>query len=95
MLSLCTYQYAGHGGNAYIVMRLNIDSVAQPHTMSLTGNTRYAGDFGLWQGSLNSGAHKISLEYRASAKTNNVVSSDLEWTRWNKWMNRAMTVIIC
>ena len=89
------YQYAGHGGNAYIVMRLNIDSVAQPHTISLTGNTPYAGNFGLWQGSLNSGAHKISLEYRASAKTTNTVSSDLEWTRWNKWMNRAMTVIIC
>ena len=89
------YQYAGSGGNAYIVMRLSVDSVAQPHTVSLTGNTLYAGNFGLWQGPLNSGTHDVALEYRASAKTDNTVSSDSEWKDWNKWMNRAMTVIIC
>ena len=89
------YQYAGSSGNAYIVMRLSIDSVTQPHTVSLTGNTQYAGNFGLWQGPINSGAHNVALEYRASAKTENTVSSDLEWKHWNKWMNRAMTVIIC
>ena len=89
------YEFAGSGGNSYIVMRLSIDSVAQSHTASLTGNTRYAGNFGLWQGSLNSGSHDVALEYRASAKTENTVSSDLEWKHWNKWMNRAMTVIIC
>ena len=89
------YQYAGYGGNSYVVMRLSIDSVVQKHTVSLTGNTPYVGNFGLWQGSLNSGAHKVTLDYRATAKTDNIVSSGLEWTRWNKWMNRAMTVIIC
>lgn len=91
------YQFSGHGGNAYIVMRLSIDSVVQPHTVSLTGNTRYAGNFGLWQGSLNSGNRKIVLQYRSSANTVNTVSSQLEWIRnhWNKWMNRAMTVIVC
>ena len=59
-------------------MHLSIDSVAQPHTVSLTGNTRYAGNFGLWQGPLNSGTHDVALEYRASAKTENTVSSELE-----------------
>ena len=89
------YQYSGIGGSSHIVMRLSIDSVAQKHTASLTGDTIFAGNFGLWQGSLNSGAHKVTLDYRSPVKTENTVSSDLEWTRWNKWHNRAMTVIIC
>ena len=89
------YQYSGHGGNSYVVMRLSIDSAVQKHTVSLTGDTAYIGNFGLWQGSLNGGAHKVTLDYRATAKTDNTVSSELEWKRWNKWMNRAMTVIIC
>jgi len=56
------YQFSGFSGNSHIVMRL---SIPQKHTVSLTGNT---GNFGLWQESLNSGAHKVSLEYRATAK---------------------------
>ena len=89
------YQYAGRGGSSHVVMRLSIDSVAQKHSVSLTGNTAYAGNFGLWQGSLKSGAHKATLDYRSPVKTDHTVSSDLEWKRWIKWMNRAMTVIIC
>ena len=89
------YQYSGGMGNSYVVMRLSVDSVVQKHTASLTGNTQYGGNFGIWQGSLNNGAHNVTLDYRSPAKTCNTVSSDLEWVRWNKWMNRAMTVIIC
>ena len=89
------YQYSGFGGNSYVVMRLSIDSVVQKHTVSLNGNTVYVGNFGLWQGSLNSGAHKATLDYRSPVRTDNTVSSELEWARWNKWMNRAMTVLIC
>jgi len=91
------YQYTGYGGNSYVAMRLNINSVPQPHTISLIGNTTFAGNFGLWQGFLSSGTHKITLDYRSSAKTESIVSSDLEWIRkkWNKWMNRVMTVIKC
>ena len=75
------YQYSGHGGNGYIV---SINSVAQPHTESLIGNTRYVGNFELWQGSLCSGTYKVALEYRSSARTVNTVSADLEWKCWNK-----------
>ena len=89
------YQYSGFGGNSHVVLRLSIDSVAQKHTVSLSGDATYAPNFGLWQGSLNSGAHKVTLDYRSPVETDNTVSSDLDWTRWNKWMNRAMTVIIC
>ena len=76
-------------------MRLSIDSIAQKYSASLSGNTYYAGNFGLWQGSLNSGKHKVTLDYHSLVETVNTVSPELEWTRWNKWMNRAMTVIIC
>ena len=89
------YQYSGFGGNKYVVMRLSIDSVVQKHTVSLIGDTTYTGNFGLWQGSLNVGAHKATLYYRSPVRTDNTVSSELEWRRWIKWMNRAMTVIIC
>jgi len=89
------YQYAGLSENSHVVMRLSIDSVAQKHTASLTGDTKYAGNFGLWQGSLSSGTHKVTLDYRSPANSHNTVSSDLEWKRYNKWMNRAMTVIEC
>ena len=41
------YQYSGGSGNSYVVMRLSIDSVSQKHMTSLTGNTAYAGNFGL------------------------------------------------
>ena len=91
------YQYSGRADNSHIVMRLSIDSVAQKHTVSLAGDLAYIGNFGLWQGSLSTGAHSATLDYRSPVKTTNTVSSDLEWVRksWNKWMNRAMTVIIC
>ena len=92
------YQYAGYSGNSHTVMRLSIDSVAQKHTVSLTGDTAYAGNFGLWQGSLNSGAHKITLDYRTPAKTTNGVSPNLDWQKvfaHTIWQNRALTTIIC
>ena len=89
------YQYSGYGGSSYIVMRLSIDSVVQKHTVSLTGDTVYAGNFGLWQGSLNSGAHKVTLDYRAPVVTQNVISSGQEWNDRGKWMQRSMSVIIC
>ena len=70
------YQYTGRSGGSHTVMRLSIDPVPQKHTVSLTGNTAYAGTFGLWQGSLNSGAHKITLDYRIPVKTTNTVSAN-------------------
>ena len=89
------YQYAGFSGNSHTIMRLSIDSIPQKHTVSLTGNTKYAGNFGLWQGALNPGGHKVSLDYRAAAKTVNTVSAEIQWKRWNKWQNRAMTIVYC
>ena len=89
------YQYSGHGANSHVIMRLSIDSMAQKHTVSLTGDLLYLGNFGLWQGSLNSGRHTIKLDYRSPVKTSHTILSEIEWISRKKWMNRAMTVIIC
>jgi len=92
------YQYAGSSGNSHVVMRLSIDSVAQKHTVSLTGDTAYAGNFGLWQGSLTSGAHKVTLDYRSPVATTNTISPNLDWKQsysYAIWHNRALTLIIC
>ena len=37
----------------------------------------------------------VTLDYRSPVSTTNTVSSDLEWKPYNKWMTRAMTVIVC
>ena len=89
------YQYSGYSGSCHIVMRLSIDSVSQQHTASLTGDTAYTGNFGLWQGSLNAGQHKVSLNYRSPAKTTYTASGDPECNNYNKWMNRAITITCC
>ena len=67
------YQYAGPVGNSHVVMRLTIDPAVHKHTVSLTGNTAYAGNFGLWQGSLNSGVHKTTPDYCSLVSTTNTV----------------------
>ena len=92
------YQYAGYSGNSHTVMRLSIDSVPQKHTVSLTGDTAFAGNFGLWQGLLNHGAHKVTLEYRTPAKTSNTVSPNLDWDKVHGyviWHTRSLTIITC
>ena len=89
------YQFSGDSRYSYVVMRLSIDSVPQKHTASLNGNTVHVGNFGLWQGSLNAGQHTVSLDYRSPRRIFHTVSGDREWIRWNKWMNRAMTIIHC
>ena len=88
------YQYSGYSVNSHIVMRLGIDSVPQKHTVSLTGDTVYAGNFGLWQGSLSSGAHKITLDYRSPAATTNTISPHFDW-RSKIQQNRVLTAIVC
>ena len=55
------YQYSGFGNNAYIAMRLSLNSVTQPHTISVIGNTQYIGNFGLWQGPLKRGKYTAAV----------------------------------
>ena len=59
------YQYVAKDRNTYTVNRLLIDSVSVKHTASVTGNTHYAGNSGMWQGMLSSGRHNIAVQHRS------------------------------
>ena len=59
------YQYSAYGRNTYTVTHLVIDSVPVKHTASITGNTLYAGNSGMWQGILSSGSHTIYVQHRS------------------------------
>ena len=54
------YQYSTCG-NSYVITRLVIDSVAIKHTASISGDSWYTGNSGLWQGVLSSGRHNIAV----------------------------------
>ena len=58
------YQYTGNGpSNYHTVTRMKINNVIEKHTAFHSGYTNYYGNFGLWQGSLDSGSHTILVEY--------------------------------
>ena len=80
------YQFAGRFVSKTIVLRLSINSIAQKHTVSLTGETAYGGLLGVWQGALDVGTYKIALEYRGNAAA--PLSGGL-------WETRALTIIYC
>ena len=61
------YQYTAFGHNTYTIDRLLIDSVPVKHTASITGNTHYAGNSGMWQGVLSSGRHTIAVQHRSGS----------------------------
>ena len=82
------YQHTGYGpkDDYYFVTRIKINSDLQKHTMHHSGYTKYNGNFGLWQGSLNSGTQNILVEYRNryTAKTDP-----------HYWQTRALTIVYC
>ena len=84
------YQISGHGpGNDYhIVTHLKIGTAIEKHTAFHSGkNTaNYFSNFGLWQGSLNSGTHAIAVEYRNSYATKNEPKY---------WQTRTLTIVQC
>ena len=85
------YQYSGYGpyNNYHIVTRIKINSAIQKHTACHSGKTgypHYYGNFGLWQGSLNSGTHTILVEYRNSHAAKNEALY---------WQTRALTIVQC
>ena len=82
------YQYTGHGPNSihYMVLRIKINSVVQKHTVSVPAYTYYYGNFGLWQGPLDSGNHNIVVEYRNRGATTSTP---------NNWETRALTIMYC
>jgi len=82
------YQYNGHGPNNihFMVLRIKINSVVKKHGVSVPGYTYYYGNFGLWQGSLDSGNHNIVVEYRNRGATTSKPSD---------WQSRGLTIVYC
>ena len=82
------YQYTGYAlrDDYYFVTRIKINTAVEKHTTYHSGYTRYYGNFGLWQGSLNSGTHAILVEYRNRAETKN---------QPQYWQTRALTIVYC
>ena len=68
------YHYSSYGGNTHTFTRLYIDSVQQ-QTYFITGNTRLAGNSGLWQGALSSGKHIIIVQIRRGYTTTHTVKT--------------------
>ena len=84
------YQLSGHGPglNYHLVTRIKINTAIKKHTTfhSGKGSAKYYGNFGLWQGSLNSGTHSITMEYHNSHEIKN---------KPNNWQTRTLTVVQC
>ena len=82
------YQYTGYGlqDDYYFVTHIKINAVVEKHTGYHSGYARYYGNFGLWQGPLNSGTHTILVEYRNRDATKN----DAHY-----YQTRALTIVYC
>ena len=86
--TIIMYQYSGYSPNNiyYFVSRIKINAVVEKHSTFHSGYTNYYGNFGLWQGSLNSGSHTIVIEYRNREATQNTP---------RYWQTRALTIVHC
>jgi len=86
------YQYAGYGGGtaprSHFVTRLSINCVPLKHTVAHSADTTYVGNFGMWQGPLATGIHKLALEYR-TPKALGIHPAKTDW------QTRTMTIISC
>ena len=83
------YQFSKLGRSTYTIARLVINSVVQPHTVSVRGNgdNTYAGLSGFWQGSLSAGTYQITVQHRGGARVNHSTLTD--------HLTRAMDIIYC
>ena len=83
------YQYSAYGRNTNTANRLLIDSIPTEHTASITGNTYFAGNSGMWQGILSSGSHTITVQHRSSS-----TYTHFSGNGYNR-VTRAMDIVGC
>jgi len=82
------YQFAGDGSGRHFVTRISINSIPLKHTVSHSSDTSFFGNFGMWQGPLSAGTHKVVFEYRLpKARKHHPEVTD--------WQTRTMSVISC
>ena len=81
------YQFTKLAHNSYTITHLVINSVIQPHTMSIkSASHNIVGLFGFWQGSLLAGTYQITVQHRGGIRGTH--SSSNAYTR-------AMDIIYC
>ena len=83
------YQLSGWDSNIsnyFLVTHIKINSVIQKHTVYHSGRKAYYENFGLWQGSLDTGTHNILIEYRNNHKAT---------SKTEVWETRALTIVYC
>ena len=85
------YQYSAPS-NSYVFTRLVIDSVPIKHTASISGDSRFTGNSGMWQGVLSSGKHTIVVQHRSS---NTYTHYPASYSSSYYYHTRAMDVIGC
>jgi len=81
------YRYSAYAGNFHVVVCLSIDSIPQKHTVSLTGNTAYAGNFGLWQGSLKAGQNYTLIHHLKLLRMESMEQVDEQGYNHNPLLN--------
>ena len=81
------YQLSGNGRSTYTKTRLVINSSVQKHTMSMTGNSRYSSNAGMWQGALPSGSHVIKVQVYCGSTYYRYVNQN--------YYTRAMDIVYC
>jgi len=60
------YQFSGPANSNYVITRLAINNVPQPHTASIRGNKGYSGNSGFWQGVLSGGtSYTFTVQHSA------------------------------
>ena len=82
------YHFTSESEKYHVFNRLTKDSIPIKHTASIAGNTKYAGNSGLWQGALAAGKHTFCVEY----------SSNVDKAMLNgaiPWHTRSMTIVYC
>ena len=83
------YQFSKYGDNTYTITRLVINSVIQPHTMSIRGDSgnAYSGLFGFWQDLLTAGSHQITVQHRGGTSFSHNTNVH--------HLTRAMDIVYC
>ena len=82
------YQFTSESEKYYMFTRLTKNSIPIKHTTSITGNGKYAGNSGLWQGVLAEGNHTFCIEYSSNVDKP-IVNKDIPWH------TRSMTIVYC
>ena len=86
---IAMYHFTSEGsGEQYVFNRLTRNSVPMEHTTSISGNTLYTGNTGVWVGGLDKGGHNICLQYARSGK--GVASTDDK-----PYHTRSLTITYC